>query len=165
MTCLADQPVAPYPGLASFRDQDEDRELFFGRESEKQILLQTTLSGRLTVLYGQSGIGKTSLINAGLMESLRARDFFPIVLRLSEQFTDQIRFIIGQIEVEAVASGVELATTGMAEDRYESLWLYLLETKFSKNERMLRPFLIFDQFEGTYTEWLTAVSETERELW
>ena len=160
MTSLTDQPVAPYPGLASFRDQDEDRELFFGRESAKQYLLQTTLSGRLTVLYGQSGIGKTSIINAGLLESLRERDYFPSVLRLSERFTDQTKFIIAQIEAKADTSGVEVATTGMAKDRYESLWLYLLETEFSKNGRMLRPFLIFDQFEDFFT-----LLQSEKSTW
>lgn len=151
MTEESRQPVDPYPGLASFQDRYEDREFFFGREVEKRILFQTALSETLTVLYGRSGVGKTSLINAGLVESLRKRDFFPIVLRLSDNSEDQVRSIIRQIEDQAKSSNVRTERDGSddSEDGID-LWEYLSTTKFYDEGERLRPFLIFDQFEELF---------------
>src|SRR5215213_3280189 len=75
--------VDPYPGLASFADRPEHRSLFFGRERESQALLQMILSENLVLLFARSGTGKTSLINVGILEQLRIKGYFPIVVRLT----------------------------------------------------------------------------------
>src|SRR5437868_11719343 len=75
--------VNPYPGLASFADRMEDRTLFFGREKESRSLLEMVLAENLVLLFARSGIGKTSLINAGILEELRKNSFFPVVVRLT----------------------------------------------------------------------------------
>src|SRR4051812_11083240 len=54
----------PYRGLRVFRS--EDRYGFFGRDAESRVICQLWQSKRLTVLYGASGSGKTSLIQAGV---------------------------------------------------------------------------------------------------
>ena len=57
---------APFKGLASFEDSPLDAMLFFGREREREIITANLLAARLTVLYGPSGVGKSSLLRAGV---------------------------------------------------------------------------------------------------
>ena len=55
----------PYKALLSYELQDAP--LFFGRDQNCTELLGALDQGRLTVLYAESGAGKTSLLKAGLM--------------------------------------------------------------------------------------------------
>jgi len=64
---------SPYKGLVPFEDSDVDALLFFGRERESAIIEENVLAARLTVLYGPSGVGKTSVLRAGVAHGLRAR--------------------------------------------------------------------------------------------
>jgi hypothetical protein len=66
-------PPSPFKGLAYFGDSDYDSQLFFGRERESEIVAANLMASRLTVLYGPSGVGKSSLLRAGVARRLRAR--------------------------------------------------------------------------------------------
>jgi CHASE2 domain-containing sensor protein len=67
-----DQPFrSPFRGLQSFSASDEDAALFFGRDREQDLILANLLASRLTLLYGQSGIGKSSILCAGVVNGLR----------------------------------------------------------------------------------------------
>ena len=59
-------PQSPYKGLASFEDSELDALLFFGREREIAAVAANVLANRLTVLYGPSGVGKSSLLGEGV---------------------------------------------------------------------------------------------------
>lgn len=61
--------LRPYKGL--FPYSDDDAMFFFGREAERKIVTANLLASRLTVLYGPSGVGKTSLLHAGVAHHLR----------------------------------------------------------------------------------------------
>lgn len=63
--------LAPYVGLVPFSDQDA--EWFFGRERERQMITSNLVASRLTLLYGESGVGKTSVLQAGVVHHLRGR--------------------------------------------------------------------------------------------
>ena len=65
----------PWPGLESF--QEDERAFFFGRERESAALLEHVLDAAVTVLYGRSGLGKTSLLRAGLFPRLREQCLLP----------------------------------------------------------------------------------------
>ena len=58
-----DTPKTPYIGLVPY--DEADAALFFGRDEEKRIVAGNLRASRLTILYGPSGVGKTSLIRAG----------------------------------------------------------------------------------------------------
>jgi WD40 repeat protein len=62
-------PEAPYRGLTSYSEQDAP--LFFGRETECDLIIANMMASRLTLLYGASGVGKTSLLRAGVTHELR----------------------------------------------------------------------------------------------
>ncbi len=64
-------PPSPYKGLASFGEEGLDPLLFFGREREIEVIAANLIASRLTVLYGPSGVGKTSILKAGVVPRLR----------------------------------------------------------------------------------------------
>ena len=65
-------PPSPFKGLASFGDGENDRRFFFGRERESEVVAANLMASRLTVLYGPSGVGKSSLLRAGVAQRLRS---------------------------------------------------------------------------------------------
>ena len=56
---------SPYPGLSAFTE--DDAEYFFGRESEVSQLWRKITTRRLLAVIGPSGVGKTSLVRAGIV--------------------------------------------------------------------------------------------------
>ena len=60
---------APYVGLDYFGE--EDAGLFFGRDAERKRILGNLRASRLTLLYAESGVGKSSLLRAGVSARLR----------------------------------------------------------------------------------------------
>jgi hypothetical protein len=71
MSTVAAPPLAPYKGLAPFEDSELDALLFFGRERETEIIVSNLLAAKLTVLYGPSGVGKSSVLRAAVARRLR----------------------------------------------------------------------------------------------
>ncbi len=69
MDCDRIEVPAPYKGLIPY--SQTDKLFFFGREKEQQIVIQNLRSSRLTVVYGASGVGKSSLMRAGVAYHLR----------------------------------------------------------------------------------------------
>ena len=64
-------PPTPFKGLAPFQDTELDAQLFCGRDREREVIVANLLASRLTVLYGASGVGKTSLLRAAVTPALR----------------------------------------------------------------------------------------------
>jgi hypothetical protein len=163
-------PENPWPGLASFREAD--RELFFGRERETEELFRFVLRERLTILFGLSGLGKTSLLQAGLFPRLREENVLPVLIRLehsegSPPCTEQIQAAISRA---AAAAGAEMPALRPG----ETIWEYFHRQGndfWSARNRPLVPCLVFDQFEEIFTlgsgkaataelvETLTSLSE------
>jgi conflict system STAND superfamily ATPase len=63
-------PESPYKGLLPYTEKDAA--FFFGREVDREIVAANLRGARLTLLYGASGVGKSSLLQAGLVYHLRA---------------------------------------------------------------------------------------------
>ena len=73
-----------YPGTHPFTDNEADQRVFFGREPEIHESLHQILTTNLLVLFGKSGLGKTSLLHAGLFPRLREHDLLPLTVRLHD---------------------------------------------------------------------------------
>ena len=58
----------PYPGLRPFSSTEGN--LFFGRDSQSDLVLDKIQNNRLVALIGASGSGKSSLINAGIIHKI-----------------------------------------------------------------------------------------------
>jgi len=143
----------PWPGLAAFREAD--RELFYGREDETEDLLRLVLRERLTVLFGLSGLGKSSLLQAGLFPRVRSGNVLPVYIRLDfsrDQETrgsliDQVRQAILR---EAAAANVEAPPFSAAETLWESFHRQGADFWSPRND-LVTPLLVFDQFEEIFT--------------
>lgn len=140
----------PWPGLEAF--SEGYREFFFGRSRETGDIQRLVTRETLTVLFGQSGLGKTSLLQAGLFPLLREQDYLPIYIRLDHgeaapALVDQVKLAIGGAARDA---GAEVAVP--APDA--TLWQYFQDRAiefWSKRNRLLMPVLVFDQFEEIFT--------------
>ena len=63
-----DSERQPFVGPRPF--EKADKELFFGRDHETNELLSLIVAHPVVLLYAQSGAGKTSMLNAGLIPAL-----------------------------------------------------------------------------------------------
>ncbi|MET0164720.1 MAG: hypothetical protein ABW318_06915, partial [Vicinamibacterales bacterium] len=140
----------PWPGLESYEEDAQD--FFFGRDHEAKTLLKKVLDAPVTVFYGRSGLGKTSLLRAGLFPLLREENYLPIYVRfqvktgtasLIRQLRDAVRDSIHADVPDAVLPSEE-----------ESLWEYLHRVDFelwSARNYQLTPVIVLDQFEELFT--------------
>src|SRR5215218_183505 len=65
---LTELPISPYKGLANYTEHDAA--LFFGRDREREVIIANLKARRLTLVYGESGVGKSSLLRAGVASQL-----------------------------------------------------------------------------------------------
>src|SRR5262245_17972370 len=61
-------PMNPYPGLRPFREEEEY--LFFGRERQRDVMVNTLADARFLPVVGTSGSCKSSLVNCGVRQAL-----------------------------------------------------------------------------------------------
>src|ERR1700689_3776052 len=142
----------PWLGLASFTE--ETREYFYGREAEVAELARRVQRKLLTILFGESGLGKTSILRAGLVPRLRAQGYCPVYVRVdygreAPEPTEQIKLAITRTARRAG----EWTQAGVAAAG-ESLWEYLHhrdDVLRDESGNTLVPLLIFDQFEEIFT--------------
>lgn len=71
-------PPTPYKGLNYFTQADAA--IFLGRQQEIALLTNRALANRLTLLYGENGVGKSSLLRAGLPRALGERHAGLVIL-------------------------------------------------------------------------------------
>ena len=65
----------PYVGPRPFERNDLDQAMFFGRDYEADELVSLVFAHQVVLFYAQSGAGKTSLLNAGLIPLLEKEEF------------------------------------------------------------------------------------------
>ena len=145
-------PEHPWLGLSSYTEGT--RSYFHGRDEEAAELARRVQRKNLTVLFGQSGLGKTSLLRAGLVPRLRNEGYCPVYVRVdyspeSPPPAEQIKHAIFQATSEAG----HWTRPGTAVEG-ESLWEFLHhrgDLLRDASGRTLLPLLIFDQFEEIFT--------------
>jgi WD40 repeat protein len=140
----------PWPGLDSFREADGA--FFTGRVEETRQLLRLVGRERLTVLFGRSGLGKSSLLQAGLFPLLRKEGMLPIYVRPAH--TEGAPPARQQV-LEAIArAAAEHPADAPPADPEQTLWEYFHregEGFWTADNQLLTPVLVFDQFEEVFT--------------
>jgi len=61
--------IDPWPGPRPYKELESD--IFFGRKDEEEAIVREIHTNQITVLVAHSGIGKTSLLQAGVVAGLR----------------------------------------------------------------------------------------------
>lgn len=124
-------PTSPYKGLAPFDDSDIDALLFFGRERDSEIIAANLMAARVTVLYGPSGFGKTSVLRAGVAYRLRREEEAEVVV-FSTWPGDPVAALVGAVGgtgdslIDAVANAANRAGGDLylILDQFEEYFLY-----------------------------------------
>jgi FHA domain len=135
----ADGVHLPFVGLQPFTDGERD--YFFGRERDERIIASNLHAAALTVLYGATGAGKSSVLLAGVVPRLRAEARLAVVA-----FRDwQRRDFLTDLKAECVrAAGAALGEPPEGLDVTSPLDELLLEISACVGGPV---FVILDQFE------------------
>lgn len=139
----------PWPGLASFAEADQAS--FHGRDREAEALVDMIGREPIVLLFGVSGVGKTSLLRAAVIPRLRYERVFPLYLRLDfdEDAPPLARQVLNAVSAEAAACGVEAPATRES----DTLWEFFQRRGndfWDERNRLVTPVLIFDQFEEIF---------------
>jgi tetratricopeptide (TPR) repeat protein len=146
------------PWLGSLPYKEKDQEYFFGRSTEAEQLFERVRYEPLTVLFGPSGMGKTSLLQAGLFPLLRKGDYLPVLIRLdfSEPGEELANLNLRKQVRSALAEELKKSRDRALADfctEADELWevFHDVERGFLKTDA-LRVVLVFDQFEEIFTK-------------
>lgn len=116
-----------------------------GRQQDLQRLVERIYRSdrKLSIIYGQSGVGKSSLVRAGLVPALKqitieARDILPVLLDVYTDWEGMLRRNLS--DALLAVRGIEITTT------LNDLNAMLMQLR-QNTDRNLVTVLIFDQFE------------------
>ena len=158
----------PWLGLKTY----EEGQILYGRTEEINTLSQNILFNIQTVIYGKSGIGKSSILNAGVFPILRRSNFFPVKLRLihndsANSYNKQIRKCLidslyhlrkeyidsdGVLKTRETKGRYEKLSIRYDYKHEESLWEFFHRHLFyDEKGTKIQPVLVFDQFEEIFT--------------
>lgn len=124
----------PYKFLDYYTEQDES--LFFGRETEIELISSKILSHRSFIIHGRSGVGKSSITRAGLTPNLKRQDNHVFIIR---SFKDPL----GEIAQSVLSTVTNKEQTEQNNTKVEII------NKIIKTSK--KPFIFFlDQFEDFF---------------
>lgn len=152
-TCwkMIDNFKNPWHGLKSY----EEEENLYGRDQEANDIANIIINGFSSIIYGKSGIGKTSLLKAGVFPILKYEDFYPIYIRLEHNNTvgNLYEDYLIQIDnsLKQVKSGI------IVSEKNDEIKTYSLQYRLNhyiyktSKDIKLTPVFVFDQFEELFT--------------
>ena len=134
-----------YPGTKFFEADQND--IFFGRKEETINLIHSIKAHDVFVIFADSGIGKTSLLNAGLIPELEKGNeqekFLPVKFRFQDISSSPVQIIAKKFSEYTDAAGA------LPANEEPLLWRLFKSCVFKDGmdakERL--PLLVFDQFE------------------
>lgn len=124
-----------YPGTKFF--ESHQHHIFFGREGETGDLIHSIKAHDVFVIFADSGIGKTSLLNAGLIPELEKENIEPIRFRFQDVAISPLKTIIKKLN-EYCQHPHPLTT-----EVQQKLWRLFKCCDFKKK----MPLFVLDQFE------------------
>ena len=135
-----------YPGTSPFADDTLSRKTFFGRSEESRTLANQISANRLVLVYAKSGVGKTSLLKAGVMHRLRAEGYLPFVVRLNIKEEDPVEVVEAALRIEAQRKNIEMET-----ENVQNLWEFFKTVELWDEDTLLTPIMIIAVL-ATYIE-------------
>jgi hypothetical protein len=142
-------PAEPYRSLKAFRFADAGILAARDREIERLIRLVTMYRGVL--LYGESGAGKSSVVNAGVLPRLTEEGFWPHRIRVQPRAGHELALEPILSADEGDHAFLPSAFEGAAPDGRLVLAASELAGAVSAASRAGPILLVFDQFEELVT--------------
>ena len=136
----------PYKALDFFEPADQD--IFCGREVEAPVVYRMILSYPLLTLFGQSGVGKTSLLKAGVLPRLAVEGYAAAYVR-----------VLGD-PLQAVRQDVCTALGAQGREGEGKTLLDFLRSVVGEGRKLV---IILDQFEELFTRSISTA--TQRAFW
>lgn len=148
----------PWRGLASYKDPLQYQNScikyeFCGRDTDISSLVKLIDNNLFVTLYGRTGIGKTSLLNAGVFPALRQHGYWPIYVRLLHEATERsyAEAIVDKVKKSGLKEYQNVPSTVFDWDSDEVLWNYFCTTIFQNKEGQdVYPVIVLDQFEEIF---------------
>ena len=148
----------PWAGLASYEDPEkaEHKLKFCGRDDESYDVAKLIMGNIFITLYGKSGIGKTSLLNAGVFPELREEHYTPISLRLGMRDEKNTKSYQSRIVEEVAGMANRQETFNVVDEQTDHqaidyLWNFFARHRFyDKDDEPIMPVFVFDQFEEVF---------------
>ena len=142
---LAVLPPNPYKGLAAFTPADA--ELFLGRDAERAELLGKVRRRPFVLVIGPSGVGKSSLVQAGLVPDLTADGWASAGCRPSEHPDPFQALAAALCRTEGAASDIQRQRAWAREIRDHGLATLAADLRLASGRRTL---LVVDQLEELF---------------
>jgi hypothetical protein len=136
-----------YPGLRPF--ERSQSAVFHGRSEDITLLSNLLMRERLVVLFAKSGMGKTSLLQAGCAPELERQDFVPVFLRTERSDRPLLAGIGEMLDKNPHVGGTD--TTGLRPGAPQTLWEKMKRLEFDLDGLPATPVLVLDQFEEAFT--------------
>lgn len=153
----------PWPGLGSY--DDTGRYKFCGRGRATNELYSLISDNNVISLYGRSGIGKTSILKAGVTPLLVRRGYLPVYVRLSheerklDETGDNLSYaecIIRCVETRMSENGCvvsEIRNKATSPNSPDFLWSYFCRVAFHAEQgKICTPVIILDQYEEIFQD-------------
>ncbi len=143
-------PAEPFRGLEPFRFADA--EILFARADEVRELVRSITIHRAVMLYGESGAGKSSLVNAGLLPAVLAAGFRPDRIRVQPRAGEELvveRVHLDDTGAEYLPSSFSDATRDAPSQVVLGVDAFVRRLDGLSGEPL--PLLVFDQFEELVT--------------
>ena len=125
---------SPFKFLDAYDQQD--REVFFGRDEEIEALYNMVFKTQLMMVFGLSGTGKTSLVRCGLASKFNGPNWYPFYIRRDNDINSAIQKALGSAMPEG-----QLPFPSLTEN-----------VAFLFNHFLRPVYLIFDQFEELFIQ-------------
>jgi len=152
-----------YPGARPF--DTAQQHIFFGRNADVDALERLLALEQVVVLYGKSGLGKSSLLNAGLLPRAEANlHLQPHTVRFGAFTKDTITTPLQKSKARITAAPSPLLDS-IRPANEDSLWSHLKSLQLAQDNAKDQGYLlVFDQFEELFTYPEDAVKNFAQQL-
>ena len=163
---LSENYKTRYPGVKPFTAAEKD--LFFGREKDIEDLDRLIFIKQTVVLYGKSGYGKSSLLNAGIIPLLQAEGTWTCFSIRFNNFSEREKETLvspsDNIKLR-LKQGLDKNATSLLDTILpgeDSFWYWIKTHQWAAKKSQF--IFFFDQFEELFTYPKAQVEEFSEQL-
>ncbi len=158
-----------YPGIRAFTP--EEGSLFFGRKNDEERLYKLARLEKIAVLYGKSGYGKSSLLQAAVLPRIKRETDFAVIQVRFGYFSAGNEGLMPSIQtIERIETWAKVQTASQPVHFYldqlipneGSLWYHLKKVQAATGTSKF--VLVFDQFEEVFSYPDRAVLQFRAQL-
>lgn len=167
---MENKPLKRYPGSQPFAK--EQSRVFFGRELDIVNLYQTISINDLTVLHGKSGLGKTSLLNAGVVPKFTEASLIALFPRFyaysQKEHSSPLKGILAHLRFYSTDPSTKQETvflsTVQPDPEKQTLWQLFKSIQWHQRSGLPGLVVVFDQFEEIFSYPEAEVQEFIRQF-